>query len=379
MRLMGLQHAGDRALIGQRDVMTKGDTHVKKKAIAVDVGGHGAKGVVVDEDGRQDGATIVRQYPSVIRQPGIDKRDVPGKERWETVGEIISALRGQHPDITHIGIATTGTVDQEKGVIIRDQSPTYQGTNWPRTLLDAHVIASSDIICVQNDAKAGAWAEYQAWPRHPLAKQRPDPLMFVRITVGSGVGSAIVYDRKLIQGAGHVAGEFTYMPFRPAPGSEHFIPLVQCGDQRFGCTESYAASPGILRGARQAVAQGRNAWARGVTDPETLTLADVAAAYRGRDETITGVVQTASAALGSAILNIIYLLGPEVVVVGGGVLEQIPDYFTLACNYVKAHGVIAPAVNAALLVQPQIPSNDAAAIGVALLTFRVGRRASDLT
>lgn len=355
-----------------------------QRAIAIDVGGHGAKGLIITENVREYGTPIVRRYPSVVRRPGIDKRDVPGQERRDAVVELIRDLRSQAPDAHYIGVATTGTVDVTTGTITRDQSPTYQGTNWPSYLREAGVAGEGDRIAVQNDAKAGAWAEYRLWASHPEAHRRPNPNMFVRVTVGSGVGSAIVHNHKLLLGAGSVAGEFTYMPFVPPQDLKDCIPEVECNDRRSGCTESYAASPGILRGAQRAMATRRSAWSRSLANADNVSLLDVAAGYRSGDSGLVGVVKTAAYALGSALLNIIYLIGPDVVVVGGGVVEQLhgvdddlPGYFELACEYVTRYGIIAPAINAALIAKPQFSSDDAAAIGIAYLAFDEGRPARD--
>lgn len=349
------------------------------RAIAIDVGGHGAKGQLVREGDQHtdDSNAVIVRYPSVIANPGIDKKDVPGHERLAAVEQIITELRRRTGGITHIGIATTGTVNPQTGIVIRDQAATYQGTNWPQQLRDRGCVELEDILYVQNDAKAGAWAEYRLWRHHPRAKDVPTPKTFIRVTVGSGVGSAIILNGIMHLGAGFVAGEFTYMPFRPSDDLAGYIPEVPCNDRRNGCTESFAASPGILRGAQQAIAARKSEWARKFADPSAVKITDVAEGYRTGDPHIRGVIQFASAALGSALLNIIYLLGPDVVLVGGGVTEIIPDYLPLVQQYVSEYGIVAPAINAAVIAGTQIPSDASAALGIAYLSFDEGRRVKD--
>lgn len=349
----------------------------RRKAIVVEVSGYEAVGHTVIEGERETRYPITQRYPSVMRNPTVDKRDIPKEERLEAVTRVLTHLRSQDETIACIGLGSTGTVDTTTGVIIRDQCKYYQETSWPKVLLEAQALRPSDRLYVQNDAKAGAWGEYRFWSSHPNAQSCPEPKTFVRVIVGTGVGSAVIHNGSLLAGARFVAGEIPYMPYRPPKEWAQYIPEVECEDGRYGCTESYAAAPGILRGTRKAASQQQSDWARSISDPSRLTLVDVDRGFREGDAGVMGVIEVASAALGSALLNIVYLVGPEVILVGGSVVEQLSQYFGLVEDYVKKHGVISPALDSLTFALTQFPSDDAVALGLADLAINYGRSVED--
>ena len=161
---------------------------------------------------------------------------------------------------------------------------------------------------VANDARAAALATF-------LFEGEDRPTNLIAIKVGRGIGAGLVLDGDLFGGDGDGAGEIGHIVVEPDGAACH------CG--RFGCLETVASAPAILRAATAA----------GL--PPTITLPELAAAAQGGDERALGVTRAAGRALGSAIANLIGILDVRHIVVHGSVtvlgepwLEAIRDEAT---------------------------------------------------
>lgn len=166
-------------------------------------------------------------------------------------------------------------------------------------------------VRLDNDANLAALGEHRFG-----AGRGADHMVFV--TVSTGVGAGLVLDGRVYRGADFGAGELGHTIV--APGG----PLCNCG--RRGCLEAVASGGAIGRRARQLAAAGRG---RRMLDlaggaPDRISARTVFAAAAAGDAEALELVRDAAGYLGRAIANILTLLEPQRVVLGGGVMESGP-------------------------------------------------------
>ena len=177
------------------------------------------------------------------------------------------------------------------------------------------------------------------------------------VTVGTGVGGAVIAHGEILYGVGGMAGEIGHLVMVPEG------PRCTCGN--LGCLETLASGPAIVAEAVRRVVQGFTTALTGLNggDIGRLTAADVARAADEGDEVASDVVDRAGSWLGMALAGAIALLAPEAVVIGGGVAPAGSRYFRAAASTARAHtGVID--INR-VAIRPAALGYDAGVIGAA--------------
>ncbi|MFL6090846.1 MAG: ROK family protein [Aeromicrobium sp.] len=242
--------------------------------IGIDVGGTKMAAGVVDADGRV-----------------VARRDVPTPtdSREALVGAIVAAARelAVEHHVGAVGIGVAGLVDSA-GSAVRSAS------HLPlrdEPLAD-EVSAAIDLpVVVDNDANVSALAESRLGAARGAVEA-------VLITVGTGIGGAVILDGRVHRGWQGVAGEVGHLIVerdgRPCP----------CGSR--GCWEQYASGRALMRAA---AAAGFHA-----PHGSAVTAAAVAGDHRAQ-----GVFAEIGGWLGVGIASLVAVLDPEIVVVGGGV------------------------------------------------------------
>ncbi|HUR74312.1 MAG TPA: ROK family protein [Sporichthya sp.] len=241
-------------------------------AVGVDLGGTKIAAGVVDEAGAvlhtarrdtPDGAeAVVDAIAGVIEELGAEARDLP------------------------VGIGAAGFVDAA-----RERVLFAPNLGWVDVALTAAVAARvHGPVVLENDANAAAWAEARFGAGTGASAM-------VLVTVGTGIGGGIVLDGALFRGGFGVAGEFGHLAL-VADGRP-------CGCGQSGCWEQYASGGALSRAAR-----------------EQLGIADVKAAIRAGDPAALGLLAEIGTWLGAGLAAVAAVLDPEVVVVGGGVVEN---------------------------------------------------------
>ncbi|SLK05240.1 glucokinase [Arthrobacter sp. P2b] len=279
--------AGRRQGDGFREQMRLGR---KGLAIGIDIGGTKVAAGVVDADG-----TILSEARRST--PGTDPRAV---ER--VIVDLVEELGSGHR-IRSVGIGAAGWMDLDGGTVLF--SPHLAWRNEPLRANLQHLLRRP--VLLANDADAAAWAEWRFG-----AGQGEDRL--VCITLGTGIGGAMVMDGRVERGRFGVAGEFGHQVIMP--GGHR----CECGNR--GCWEQYASGNALGREAR-ILARSNSPMAQ-----------DLLGAVGGRAETITGAIVTELALAGDAasrelieevgewlglgLANLAAALDPGLFVIGGG-------------------------------------------------------------
>ncbi|MFG3698507.1 ROK family glucokinase [Micromonospora sp. NPDC047620] len=262
--------------------------------IGVDVGGTKVAGGVVDAAGK------------VLVQA---RRDTPADDVAKTRDVIIELVTelAVGRSIEAVGIGAAGWIDAGRSTVLF--APNLA---WRDEPLRDYVSAATGLpVIVENDANVAAWAEF----RHGAARDADDSM--VMFTIGTGVGGGIVLGGELLRGANGIAAELGHMLTVP---DGH-----QCGCGRLGCIEQYASGSALVRFARAAAQQEPH---RAVAllelsggDAEAITGRMVTAAAQGGDPVATEAFAQVGRWLGTSLADMAQILDPQVLVVGGGVID----------------------------------------------------------
>jgi glucokinase len=273
----------------------------------------------------------------------------------ERMIEGVSALRAENEaaHVIGIGIGVPGEVDMETG--ITGDLPNLPG-RWRNVPVGPAVADATGLpVGMINDAKAFALAEY----RLGAAKGADTALC---VTVGTGIGGAVIAHGQILYGVGAMAGEIGHLILQPEG------PRCTCGN--LGCAETLANGPAIVGEAVRRVVQGFTTSLSSMSqgDLDAITPELVARAADEGDLVAMDVIDRAGRWLGITLAGAIALLAPEVVVIGGGVAPAGGRYFRAAEEVARSHTGVIDITRVAL--RPASLGYEAGVIGAAL----VGRR-----
>ncbi|WP_435871896.1 ROK family glucokinase [Kitasatospora griseola] len=263
--------------------------------IGVDIGGTKVVAGVVDGEGR----VLDR-----LRTETPDKSKSP-KVVEDVIVDLVLQLADKH-DVHAVGVGAAGWVDSERSTVLF--APHLNWRNEP--LQEALSSRLRFPVVVENDANAAAWAEWR------FGAGRGEDHM-VMITLGTGIGGAVVRDGYVDRGKHGLAGEFGHM--QVVPGG-HRCP---CGNR--GCWEQYSSGNALVREARELAAEEspvvQPLLARAGGSPLGITGPLVTEAARDGDAVATELLYEVGRWLGVGIANLAAALDPGRFVVGGGVSE----------------------------------------------------------
>lgn len=245
-----------------------------KKIVALDIGGTSIK------SGIWNGAELTD-----VREQDTNAKN-GGAYVMERAKEILHSYRG----FEAIGISTAGQVDSGRGCIryANENIPGYTGMQI-RDILQAEFGVP---VAVENDVNAAATGEAQ----FGAGKAYDD---FLCITYGTGVGGAIVMNKKVYSGSMFSAGEFGGILIHPEARVE--------GQPFSGCYEKYASTTALVRMAqdyREGLDNGRKIFAS-LDEPGIRIIID-----SWIDEIVYGLI------------SVIHIFNPACIVMGGGVMAQ---------------------------------------------------------
>ncbi|MEY4390408.1 MAG: hypothetical protein RLZZ400_151, partial [Actinomycetota bacterium] len=259
-------------------------------AIGIDIGGTKIAGALVDPDG-----AIIRD--GRIPTPASDPEAIS-----DAVIHLINEL-SEGVEVVGAGVAAAGFIDATRSIMLH--SPNLSWRNEPlREKLQAR---TSIPIFLENDANAAGWAEYR------FGAGRGSSHMAM-LTIGTGVGGAIITDGNLLRGGFGIAAELGH--FRLVPGGR------PCGCGQHGCVEQYGSGTALLRAAKELVSSGKSEGARLAelqAEAGELSGAQVYEAIVERDPGAIGLLNELGDYLGQTIASFAAILDPELVVIGGGV------------------------------------------------------------
>jgi glucokinase len=275
-------------------------------AVGVDLGATKIEAALVGASGR----IIDRIRAPTLRDRGPDMV-------LEAVADLVTRqyLSGTGPLVAAVGVGVAGQVDTENG-IVRD-APNLNWKDFPIGTRLERALARP--VAVLNDVQAITYGEHQ----HGAGRGTDD---LVCVFVGTGVGGGIIVGGKLIRGCSGNAGEFGHMAL------ERDGPPCSCGSR--GCLEAFVGGWAIARQARQKALEEPAAAASLLRladgEPDQLSAELVGRAAAAGDPLARILVADAGSALGVGLASIANALNPSLLVLGGGVVEGLPNLVELA-------------------------------------------------
>jgi len=309
---------------------------------AVDLGGTNLRAANIDRDGR----IYERSRTST---PETDKAQDIVSAIVAAVRECEAAALNRGAQIPAVSVVVPGSVEFGTGVILN--APNIP--SLPGFCLGAALSEAIDRpVLLENDANAAALGEtWQGAARNCKT--------IICLTLGTGVGGAIVLDGKLWRGVDGTGGEIGHASVEPFGG-------VKCKCGNVGCLEVYASGTAIVRMAREGLAQQPSS-SLNSTPLIEWTSETIARAAIERDSLALDVFQKAGVYLGIAMANVINIFNPEMIVVGGGVAAAWDLFSEYARDEVMRRAFPVPAARCQI-VRGEC-GDDAGLLGAAWLAF----------
>jgi glucokinase len=285
---------------------------------AIDLGGTNVRAIIATLEGDVRGE---RMQPSNAHE-GLEP----------TLTSIVDALnRAAHSakvrvdQLRALGICSAGWVDSEQGIV--PAAPQLPG--WHDVPLTLILQERTGIRAfLENDANAAALGELVFGCGRGVRH-------LVYITVSTGIGGGIIADGKLYGGAKGSAGEIGHTVIDPNG------PLCGCGNR--GCLESLASGTAIARRGEEIAARDESrALVQLKAKGERITAEAMAEAALAGDAACKEVFAEAGRFLGIALANVVNLLSPELIVIGGGVAREPQLFMPQAEDTMRALGLSEP-------------------------------------
>jgi glucokinase len=244
-------------------------------ALGIDIGGTKIAGARVTPLGE---LVAHASRPTTPDNPGLI---------LDALVEICEELGG-HDDLSAVGVAVAAFLDRDRENLFF--SPNIVWQNFP---LKAEVEKRLGVpVLLENDANAAGWGEF----RFGAAR---DVQSMIMLTIGTGVGGALVDDGRLLVGGFGMAAELGHIIIEPGGR------LCGCGNH--GCLEQYASGTALMRDARERLGD------------ESLTQAAVTDLLREGNTHVLEALDGVARAMGRGIASLVAVTDPELIVIGGGV------------------------------------------------------------
>ena len=314
----------------------------EKYRVGVDIGGTNVKIALVDKKGE------------ILFSKTVPTRAEMGYEYTvgnikQSIKELIEEAKIEKNAIEGIGFGFPGQIDCDNGIVrILPNIPGW--INVP--IADIMQKEFNVPVKVDNDVRCAALAELNYGAGSGCKN-------LICITIGTGIGSGLIVNGKLVRGASNAAGEIGHIKL-----SLHDGPICGCGDM--GCMEAYASGPAIVAMAKEYVAGGKSTKFREIAGSvDAITPAIVARAAKEGDVVAQRIFQIMGEYIGTGLASVVNLLNPEKIVIGGGVADAGDILIEPLKSALKNRAM--PIQGAAVDIVPAQLGNTAGVIGASLL------------
>jgi glucokinase len=310
--------------------------------IGADLGGTNVRAAVVD---RATGEVVAAH-----RERIVDRSPAAVAERLTHA--VREAARQAGTRVRRVGVGVAGQCLGRTGLVLNAPN-----LGWSDVVFGALVAeAASAPVAIVNDLSAAAWGERQLG----AAKGFDDALL---VFVGSGVGSGLILGGRLHDGARGLAGELGHVKVRPLRGG----PPRPCGCGERGCLEAYAGGHNLAARVRQELVAGVPSGIPQLVGGELaqVTASVVDQACAAGDPYALELWDEVADLLGTAIANVVTLLNPGRVILGGGVVLGCPGLERLVREVYAKH--VSRSAGAGVELVPAALGDDAGVVGAALL------------
>jgi glucokinase len=308
--------------------------------LGIDVGGTKIDTALVDSNGN-----IIANYYRLVGS---------SKDPNKTVADIIDSVNicsnQSGKKALALGLGVAGQIDKVNGVVRYSPNlPTWRDVPLKAELENVLRIP----VIINNDVRVITWGEWQ----HGAGKGIDD---LVCLFVGTGIGGGIVSHGHLMEGCQNTAGELGHITV-VAGGRK-------CTCPNDGCMEAYAGGWAIAERARDAVranSQAGRALIDLAGDIASITSITVSQAFKNGDPLAQRLVKDTSKYLAAGVVSIVNAVNPCLIIMGGGVIEGLPELVSMVEARVRTQALQTPVEN--LSIKKGSLGTKAGVIGAAAL------------
>lgn len=314
----------------------------EKYRVGVDVGGTNVKIALIDKKGE------------ILFSKTVPTRAEMGYEYTinnmkQSIRELVDEAKIDKNSLEGIGFGFPGQIDCDNGIV--RILPNIPG--WINVPIAEIMQKEFNVpVKVDNDVRCAALAELNYGAGVGCNN-------LICITVGTGIGSGLIVNGRLVRGASNAAGEIGHVKLSINDG-----PICGCGDT--GCMEAYASGPAIVAMAKDYIKGGKSTKYREMTNTKSeITPAVVAQAAKEGDVVAQRIFTIMGEYIGTGLASVVNLLNPEKIVIGGGVADAGEILINPLKETLTKRAM--PIQGAAVEIVPAQLGNTAGVIGASLL------------
>lgn len=309
---------------------------VEGLVFAADLGGTHLRAALIDQTGKIH-SQVKHETPSGANAESVVAALV------NSASELRSALDGP---LVGASIVVPGTVNKQNTTVVQAPNLPSLDSFGLKDALEKRLKLS---VLLENDANAAAVGEM--WLGAARGARN-----VICITLGTGVGGGIILDGKLWRGTDGSAGELGHTTVDPFMG-----PQCKCGNT--GCLEMFASATAIVRMTRESLSN----YPKTILRDQCLTAEKVYDAAKQGDELALAIFKKVGQYLGVGLANLINVLGPEVIVIGGGVANAWDLFESDLNEQIKKRAF--PSLSGQVRIRQAECGDNAGLLGAAKLAF----------
>ncbi len=319
----------------------------KRATIGIDIGGTKMLFVLFDERFQR-----VKEI-KVKTEPGKGEKNF-ARNLEESIEALLRKAKKRELDLAGVGVGCAGHVDLDKGMLTDSPNISFL-PGYPLRSKIAKLTGAP--VHILNDCHAGLYGEHQLGAAAGLKQ-------VIGIFMGTGLGGALILDGNLFTGASGYAGDIGHYLLSPVG------PLG--GSDRDGTLDELASRAAI---AGEAATLAAKQWAPNLaekagTDVRNICSSDLAEAIEKGDKNVEELVRSRAKIVGIALSNLVDFLNPEMIVLGGGMVEAMGGIIKREVEEgVRAH--ITDAASKALTVSTAKLKHLAVAAGAAKMALDI--------
>lgn len=318
--------------------------------------------VGVDLGGTKIFTTLVTKKGKLLAETKKRTRADEGPEAVigriaDSVNEVIDAADVKRRKVRAVGVGAPGPLNPDTGIILH--APNLPG--WDHVPLAKILEKRLGLpVFIENDVNAGTYGEYKLG----AGQGKKD---IIGIFVGTGIGGGIIEGGKLRSGYRHAAAEVGHMVIQ--------VDGPECGCGRRGCLESLASRTAMERDIEAELAAGRESvLPELVAKKGRMTSGVLAKAVAADDALTTEIFERVERYIGIFVGSLVNFYDPEMVILGGGVVEALGETFMEPVRETAREYYIAQQDAEKIEIVPAQLGDYAASFGAAMLAKRRAKK-----
>ena len=298
---------------------------------------------------------LAKVYDSEFQEVGYERKRTKGHggsqtgldRIMKTIRKAMETAEVSADQLGGIGVGFPGPIDMESGKLLEAVNLGWEDMPLRESL-------ESEFGCpaaIANDVDVGVFGEY----RFGAARSAR---CVVGVFPGTGIGAGCVYDGKIFRGKFCSCMEIGHIQVNPHG--------QLCGCGNYGCLETEASRLAISAEAAKAAYRGEAPHLREQvgTDLQEIRSAALAESIKAGDKAVAQIVGRAAEKIGVAVGNMVSIMCPDMIVLGGGLVEAMPDIFVETVT-ATARKVAMPPLSQLFQVVAAELGDDASVLGAA--------------